>query len=558
MPINFFHALASLWRVVLQTSKVPEPWLAVRCVLIPKDIGLRPISVASLAWRTGTGVLAHQLAHWFNSWTPPELVGGLKGRSVATVHEQLHNDLQWPSICGAKIDIAKCFDHVHVKQALLIWEKLGAPRSVTSLLQAFYSGQTKVMEWQGFSARKPIECTRGLLQGCPLSCGLLAGLMSTWYWHVKTLAPLIRMSIFIDDRTLWSDNRHELFRALEASAVVEQALGLQLNHTKCEIFHKGNKSQLIALNTWCVNTNRNWSIRKHFKLLGVHYVTSRGRRTPVEDKAVSKVNARLRRLRIASRNQARKRKLVRSLILSLFVHTGPWTTLPRKFLKQWASYLGPHLDPEFALDSRVILHELWKVKKEVSACQNLSQLAEMCNRQPQPSAFGRLGEVLQKWKWQQVSFTTCFCTPQGLLDLAFDGQPAVKEAMKHAWIAYLWRKEPRADYIGQNIENPLPNYKAHSVWMRQAPRLDPESFSIAAAAGKNSRKLAKQHSLDLITCACGHEWPSCSHVTWNCPSCVAIPEVTAPVSTSEERLLIRCINWPPGPTDRANDFFATG
>ena len=107
--------------------------------------------------------------------------------------------------------------------------------------------------------------------------------------------------------------------------------------------------------------------------------------------------------------------------------------------------------------------------------------------------------------------------------------------MKHAWITCLWRKEPRADYVGQNVEYPFPVYKAHSVWMRQGPRLDPESFSIADAAGKNSRELAKQHNLDMVTCACGHEWPSCTHVTWNCASCVAMPEVTAPVSTSEER-----------------------
>ena len=90
LPMEFFQDLANLWHVVLRSSNVPKQWLDVRCVLIPKDVGLRPISVASLAWRTGIGVLAQQLAHWIQSWAPEELVGGVKGRSAATVHEQLH------------------------------------------------------------------------------------------------------------------------------------------------------------------------------------------------------------------------------------------------------------------------------------------------------------------------------------------------------------------------------------------------------------------------------------------------------------------------------------
>ena len=111
----------------------------------------------------------------------------------------------------------------------------------------------------------------------------------------------------------------------------------------------------------------------------VFYSLSKRRRTPVEDSVARKVTARLRKLRIATRNQANKRKLTRSLVLSLFVHSGPWTTVSIKLLNQWRNaveqtiigrampgrshfllwqFLGPDLDLEFALDRQVILHEL--------------------------------------------------------------------------------------------------------------------------------------------------------------------------------------------------------
>ena len=154
LPHGFFAALAQLWNAVLQCGALPEQWHVVRCVLIPKEVGLRPISIASLAWRVGLGVVAQQLSPWIDAWAPQEFVGGLKARCAASAHEDLHAALQWPRLFGAKIDIAKCFDHVTVSQALDVWRRLGAPTSVLKVLQAFYQNQLKTMEWQGFCPAK--------------------------------------------------------------------------------------------------------------------------------------------------------------------------------------------------------------------------------------------------------------------------------------------------------------------------------------------------------------------------------------------------------------------
>ena len=122
----------------------------------------------------------------------------------------------------------------------------------------------------------------------------------------------------------------------------------------------------------------------HFKLLGVHYFSTKARRRPIEPAVVVKVQARLRRLRMATHKYWCKRRLVRSLVLSLFSHTGAWTSIPKKILQKWryavettmlgypqsgrsryliwTSFLTLELDPEYALDSKVIFHELWRLR----------------------------------------------------------------------------------------------------------------------------------------------------------------------------------------------------
>ena len=190
-------------------------------------------------------------------------------------------------------------------------------------------------KWLG-SSTKPFGCSRGLLQGCPLSCGLLAGLMTVWYWHIKASAPQVCVSVFIDDRTLWSSDWRQLCLSLEASSRIEEALGLSLNHSKCELFSKCSSFQLVSVKRWNHESHRNWKVCRQFKLLGVHYSLSKRRRTPVEDTVTRKVSARLRRLRTATSNQRNKRKLTRSLVLSLFAHSGPWTTVSKKALESVA------------------------------------------------------------------------------------------------------------------------------------------------------------------------------------------------------------------------------
>ncbi|CAE7451987.1 unnamed protein product [Symbiodinium natans] len=506
LPNPFFDSLAALWQLVLEAGVLPEQWTRVRCVLIPKDVGFRPISVASLAWRVGMGVVLQQMTSWIDEWAPAELTGGLKGRSASQAHESLHESLQNSTLFGAKLDIAKCFDHVSVPQALHVWQVLGAPESVTTVLSTFYASQVKTMEWQGVSAKNAFSCKRGLLQGCPCSGALLAGLMATWVHHLKATGPTVHFSVFADDRTLWSDTLGNLQKAVAESDIIDKVFGFNLNGKKCEFFCKCSRSKAAGLKAWSISSNRKWP-----------------------------VTARLRRLRTATKNQRRKHVCVRSLVISLFAHT------------------GPDCDPEYALDCKVTLHELWRLRCDLAGFKQVDELKRLSDAPPRLRS-ARFLEVLSKWRWQALSETR-YDTPCGEIDLLFDGARTVKAAMRAGWELNLWAKEPRAGQVDPEL---APVIRQHCAWLTNSNTAtrDLSSFSVALGAGKEARKLAKQLEVPLITCACGEQWPTRHHVTWQCaevPRDTEAPEL--PSCKSEERLLIRCLPRPPRPANRRDEFF---
>ncbi|CAK8995424.1 LINE-1 retrotransposable element ORF2 protein (ORF2p) (Long interspersed element-1) (L1) (Retrovirus-related Pol polyprotein LINE-1) [Includes: Reverse transcriptase [Durusdinium trenchii] len=415
LPEGFYSAFSALWRRILDIGILPSQWAQVRCVLIPKDVGFRPISIACLAWRLGISCILHQLPPWIDQWAPPELVGGLKARSSTIVHDDLHEALQESTLFGAKIDVAKCFDHVNIEQAFIVWEKFGAPAKVVNILKCFYRMQVKSFEWQGFCSRERIRCTRGILQGCPRAWTTIPKkLLQKWRYAVETT------------------------------------------------------------------------------MLG--YPQS-----------------------------GRSRYLM------------------------WACFLTPELDPEFALDSRVVFHELWRLRREAAACQSVTDISRLQFTEVEPcERSSRLLEVLQKWGWERLSKSR-FRTPSGVLDLLSHGETRVTAAMKAAWKRQLWLSEPRAAEVADlNVE---PVIAVHVACMKQGQKQDPLSFSIACAAGPASRKLAKRFDLNHVSCVCGADWPSCRHVTWHCPDTNLPEHTSAPANGVEERLLVRSIAPPPQPPD---------
>ncbi|CAE7872260.1 unnamed protein product, partial [Symbiodinium necroappetens] len=86
--------LADLWAACLQHEAMPQIWKHIRVCLLPKpDGGLRPISIASAAYRTCMTCLLRSCRAWFLSWADRELIGGIPGRHTGQAHDALFSAL---------------------------------------------------------------------------------------------------------------------------------------------------------------------------------------------------------------------------------------------------------------------------------------------------------------------------------------------------------------------------------------------------------------------------------------------------------------------------------
>ena len=98
----------------------------------------------------------------------------------------------------------KCFDTVHPDQAISLWESWGAPPGLVRTLREFYERHERWVEYRGAVAQVPLRPKRSLLQGCPASPLLLAGIMTVWVLRVRQVLPDVSMGVYLDDRTIWA------------------------------------------------------------------------------------------------------------------------------------------------------------------------------------------------------------------------------------------------------------------------------------------------------------------------------------------------------------------
>ena len=215
-------------------------------------------------------------------------------------------------------------------------------------------------------------------------------------------------------------------------------------------------------------------------------------------------------MKTASHNQCIKRKLVRSFVLSLFNHTGAWSTLSvdRLFKWQnaielavlgslpsqrsrflvWALPLGPNLDPEFDLDSKVILHLLWLIKQQLKMCTTSDQVTQL-GLSDIPVLPPRCQKVFTKWQWEQTSFSH-FRTPFGDLDLLFHGEHTVRQIMR-----------PRIIQDAPDLQSKVFVLTTQQAWLKSGNH---RQICTALGAGNHAHKLAKKLE-KYICCSCGRD-----------------------------------------------------
>ena len=564
LPLAFFEKLAQVWQLVLDGASLPEAWLHIRCVLIPKPdgSGLRPLSIAALAWRAGATVILQQLVPWIETWAHSGIVGGLKGRSAEEIHDLLQsaicNALQTGTpLSGCKLDLKKCFDFVHSQQGIDVLVSFGLPQNVAKALGEFYTLQRRWIQHDNCMAKDAIAPLNSLLQGCPFSCLILAGLMTVWVQEVTSKVPEAQIGIFVDDRTIWTEHAEPdaiLDRVMDAAAVVDDAMGWQLHPDKGEMFATRPRERKALLRL----VRRIGPVNNQFKLLGVRYNTTRAHRTPQESKWQPLVKARLRRLATASRSFFRRAKAVRSLVIPCFAFTGAWTRPPKRTITAWqnsieravtggiftsrsrfltwTARLGRSLDPQFALDFACLRHELWRCKRNAAG------------RTVPANSPARLHEVCTAWNWQQLSLGR-FRTQHGILDLSWDGKAEIARQARIGWETSLWKSEPRAaDRATQQASRHAhPCFQGHFDWIHGGGGKTVLATALAAAYDHRLYEKVLQHP---IVCMCGMADPTRRHLAWSCPHFEHPYNLRLPRTGAEEGLLVPLVRLPPLLPDR--------
>jgi len=155
LPDGFFNALAALWNLILHgDAPLPEAWLQVRVILIPKEGGWRPLSIATIAWRIGLAAILKRTTFrsWIQSWLTEEVAGGVPGAAAADIHSILKEGIfectqEEMNFAGAKVDLQKCFDKASAHIGVEILQQLGLPSTLGRTILQFYASMLKGMVW---------------------------------------------------------------------------------------------------------------------------------------------------------------------------------------------------------------------------------------------------------------------------------------------------------------------------------------------------------------------------------------------------------------------------
>ena len=193
LPLEALEPLAEIVNTIAENYlRLPWQWNKVRVATTPKTDGSdRPLSIASAVWRAVAGAQIQAVRPWIHRWAPAELHGSIPGRDSRAIHVELGRCLaevkrrHWHML-GCKLDLKKCFDHVDPRLAFACMEEMGLSPQIPSMLEGFYADLQRVFATKDRASPSWESATLGLLQGCPWSTILLAGVMAAYSCHVKT------------------------------------------------------------------------------------------------------------------------------------------------------------------------------------------------------------------------------------------------------------------------------------------------------------------------------------------------------------------------------------
>jgi hypothetical protein len=554
-------------------GQIPKNWALARVVLLDKPAGgTRPLSIASVAWRLFMTTTLHGMRRWIRSWATEELCGGIPGRGADMAHLKVATARETagrPGLVFIAQDLSKAFDTVCPRQATAVLHLLGAPREWCMCIMSFYAHLERVFEYDRQVSEKWHTARHGIMQGCPASPILLAGIMQCWVHAVRK--ENVETTVYVDDRTLWSQDTQALARAHIAGQGIDDTFGLRLNADKTVI---ATASPKLAdkMRTLCPTLQQGTG----FKLLGLYYDLRRNGALQVPSTAVDRAVKRSKRVAVAARALRDRQHLAQTMVLPIVTWSGV-AKLTRKDAQRLRTSLAATTGGSTAQGACNTLRweSLSKIEFEPDTAILLRMLTtcvrhEQQKAQATPERVQGFAVTTHKAIWDTLSEYEVVWQPNIMLlssphgataNLLSDSRRHIRQwakqlAQKQMWAAEkrVWTSLHREDEeanLAQGLDLPAPpdNFCPQLQAHREAA-ITTGSFlwrRIACGAGFHTWETTAKFRTKA-PCMCGKELPSTAHLVWTCEATADLRtqmEVRAPTHRAEERLLVSGTGPPP-------------
>ncbi len=248
LPVFVYDQVATFFRGIEDgTRSMPKQLATAKQVLLNKN-GLddpmqkRIISLLPIWLLAYTGARFRQLQTWQQNVFPSEIKGGIKGRCLSEIPNNLRlcidssKESNSPLI-GIKLDKSKCFDRIVYSIAATLLLGFGCPKKVVTFFMGIYSTLTRFLCYKQWCSDRPTTSSNGVVQGCSFSLLAINAYMSAWALFIKKI-PHIQFAAYIDDCYLWSNLQYlsNLEAALDVTDKWDDLTGQKLNKQKCQAF----------------------------------------------------------------------------------------------------------------------------------------------------------------------------------------------------------------------------------------------------------------------------------------------------------------------------------
>ena len=218
------HWLLRLFRLCVDTGRVPAIWGYCRLVCIPKPRksgvtkleDLRPLSVASSVYRLFSKWLLRHLPEQQDR-VHPASVGGIRRRSAMQawlpMAIRLENALANPDVLtetcfGFCIDTSIFFDTIEFPVAVQALQSIHVPEKYIRCWVRYLGQMQRVVTLSGSAHTESVSCMRGVPQGDPMSMLCATSCLAGW---IEALSPYNTVSpkVYVDDRILLATEKHD-------------------------------------------------------------------------------------------------------------------------------------------------------------------------------------------------------------------------------------------------------------------------------------------------------------------------------------------------------------